>query len=178
MEKTIYCKIGERRKKIKYTYNTVKSDIESATDKIREVCRNDPLLQKIVENRAIILQRWLEDKNFLCDFEPEEEIPNESEVHCLLVPFLDENTFIFAEDYTVNQDGILVTPGENTSQSIQEEKKVRLFSYFEPFSLILSEIFFFVKWDPKFFSIEAFFLTSNAIEWEKKGKFLVVEAFF
>ncbi|KYQ53192.1 hypothetical protein ALC60_07923 [Trachymyrmex zeteki] len=66
MEKKIYCLIGERCKRI--TFSSL------VHDGLIEINNNDSLLQSMINNKIIILQKVDCGRNKFCDIEEDEEI--------------------------------------------------------------------------------------------------------
>lgn len=85
MEKKIYCLIGERCKRITFSSQEHIPDVQAVRDRLIEVSNNDILLQSMIKNKIIILQKFDPDRNNkLCDIEEDDKIENKSEVKVLL----------------------------------------------------------------------------------------------
>jgi len=87
MEKKVYCLIEGRCKCIKFTPQKNISEIEIICNKLQEVRKTDNVLNMMLQQKMIILQRPDPDRdNKLCDLENDDKIPDKSEVTVLLIP--------------------------------------------------------------------------------------------
>lgn len=86
MEKTVYCLIGERCKRITFISQSNIPDVQIIRNRLIEVSNNDISLRSIINNKIIILQKFDRDRNDkLTDIEEDDEIENKSEVKVLLL---------------------------------------------------------------------------------------------
>lgn len=75
MEKKIYCLIGERCKRVTFSSREHTCDVQIVRDRLFEISNDDSLLQSMMHNKTIILQKCDPDRNNkFCDIEEEEEI--------------------------------------------------------------------------------------------------------
>lgn len=87
MEKKVYCLIESRCKCIKFTPEENVSEIEIIRRKLKEASKTDNVLNMMLRQKMIILQKPDPDRdNKLCDLEDDEEIANKSEITVLLIP--------------------------------------------------------------------------------------------
>lgn len=86
--KTVYCKIKERCKKIKYIKKENVSEANCILNALNNAIANDNLLQLMTKNKIIVLQ--IKEGDRFCDLEPEDEIENKSELRVLLLDLIDE----------------------------------------------------------------------------------------
>jgi len=87
MEKKVYYLIEGRCKCIKFTPEKNVSEVEIIRNKLQEVRKTDNVLNMMLQQKMIILQRPDPDRdNKLCDLEDDDEIPDKSEVTVLLIP--------------------------------------------------------------------------------------------
>jgi len=85
MEKKVYCLIGERCKRITFSSQKHIPDVQVIRDRLIEVSNNDILLQSMINNKIIVLQKFDPDRNDkLCDIEEDDEIQDKSEIKVLL----------------------------------------------------------------------------------------------
>lgn len=86
MEKTVYCLLGERCKRITFTSEFNVSDVQIIRNRLVEVSNNDITLRSLINNKIIILQKFDRDRNNkLTDIEEDDDIENRSEVKVLLL---------------------------------------------------------------------------------------------
>lgn len=87
MEKKVYCLIEGRCKCIKFTAVENVSESEIIRRKLKEASKTDNVLNMMLQQKMIILQRPDPDRdNKLCDLEDDDEIVDKSEVTVLLIP--------------------------------------------------------------------------------------------
>ncbi|XP_026478144.1 uncharacterized protein LOC113384611 [Ctenocephalides felis] len=92
MEKKVYCLIGERCKCIKYTVNEQVSDVNMIRRCLDEARRNDHILDMMLFNKYIVLQkRDIDRNNQFCDIEEDDVVENKSDVRVVLIT-IDEST--------------------------------------------------------------------------------------
>lgn len=85
MEKKVYYIIGERCKRITFSSKNSLSDVKMVRDALIKACNNDVVLQSMMNNKEIVLQKIDADRdNKLCDIEEDEVIEDKSEVNVLL----------------------------------------------------------------------------------------------
>jgi len=85
MEKKVYCLIGERCKRITFSSTNYISDAQIVRATLIEASSNDIVLQSMLKNKEIILQKFDTDRNNkLCDVEEDDEIEDKSEINVLL----------------------------------------------------------------------------------------------
>lgn len=85
MEKKVYCLIDERCKCIKFSSRNDVPDVQIVWDCMMKVAKNDIVLQTMISNKIIVLQKCDPDRNNkLCDIEDDDEIENKDEVKVLL----------------------------------------------------------------------------------------------
>lgn len=102
MEKTVYCLIGERCKRITFTSQSNIPDVRIIRNRLIEVSNNDVSLQSIINNKIIILQKFDRDRNDkLTDIEEDDDIENKSEVKVLL---LEKSLDLIAESIFQKQE--------------------------------------------------------------------------
>lgn len=95
MEKTVYCLIANRCKRIKFMSETNISDVQVIRRKLQEASKIDDILRIMLQQKMISLQKPDPDReNKLCDIEDDEEIADKTEVTVLLIPMhTNENTY-------------------------------------------------------------------------------------
>ena len=91
MEKKIYCAIGQRCKRITFLSQKHIPDVQIVRDRLIEASNNDIVLQSMMKNKIIILQK-IDKNDKLCDIEEDEEIEDKSEVKVLLFETLSDTT--------------------------------------------------------------------------------------
>lgn len=123
MEKSVYCSIGQRFKCIKVSKDKNMTDVQSVRAALLSLAQTNQILRKQIAGKEIILQKQLTHKNMrLCDIEEDEDIPDESEVTCLLVSSNEQETSIFdyeSGNFAVANDGMLIE--ETSTQEANNE---------------------------------------------------------
>lgn len=87
MEKKVYCLIEGRCKCIKFMPEENTSEIEIIRRKLKEASKTDNVLNMMLQQKMIILQKPDPDRdNKLCDLEDNDEVADKSEITVLLIP--------------------------------------------------------------------------------------------
>lgn len=106
MEKKVYCLIGERCKCIKYVPHSDISDVENIRRSLLHASKSDAVLNFMLKDKYIVFQKRNPDRdNKLCDIEDDEEIPDKSDITCVMISMPTSSSPILI-DNLVNPDDV------------------------------------------------------------------------
>lgn len=121
MEKTVYCSVGERSKRIKFTSRSGSSDLQCIRQALKNVSEKDAMLRPMMRGKFLILERMDPNINRLCEIEDDDDVPNLAEITVTLITSdKDEPSETNRSEMQENDDSIAEIDDSNNSNYYDE----------------------------------------------------------